>query len=112
MNPAQAEETVAYCNFALYAVNVYQDGVLESSETSLKIRVFWREKSLIFADLPALRSHFVSEGFVYTNHSGLSDDYSASRWTMFVPDDEGQSCLLFRNGAAFDTGNVTQRQLE
>ena len=112
MGLAQTGETVAYCNSSLYAVNVYQDSPSNSPETSLKIRVFWREKSLIFADLPAQRSHFISQGFTYTSKSKLSEDYRASLWTLFVPDTEGQPCLLFRNGTAFDSGNVTQRQLK
>ncbi len=107
---AWAEETLAYCDSPLYAVNVYHDNTLESTETILKIRVFWREKALIFADLPATRSHFFGEGFTYTSQSELSDDYSSSLWTLFVPDSEGQPCLLFRNGAAFDSGDVTQRE--
>lgn len=109
-HPAHAEETVAYCDSPLHAVNVYQGNTSESPEASLRIRVFWREKSLIFADLPALRSDSFTEGFTYTSQSELSNDYSASLWTLFVPDSEGQSCLLFRNGAAFDSGSVTQRE--
>ena len=111
IEPVKAEETVAYCDFPLYAVNVYQANTPESAETMLKIRVFWREKAIIFADLPASRSHFFGEGFVYTSQSGLSDDYSSSLWTLFVPDSEGQSCLLFRNGNASDSGDVTQREV-
>ncbi|MEM7062823.1 MAG: hypothetical protein AAF572_06640 [Cyanobacteria bacterium P01_B01_bin.77] len=108
---AHAEATVAYCDSPLYAVNVYQDSTSESSGTSLRIRVFWREKSLVFADLLALRSNSFAEGFTYTSQSELSNDYSASLWTLFVPNSEGQSCLLFRNGVAFDSGSVTQREL-
>ena len=110
MNPAQAEKTVAYCDTPLHAVNVYQDGTPESPETSLRMRIFWREKSLLFADLPAQRSHFFNEGYTYTSQSGLSDNYSDSLWTLFVPDNKEQPCLLFRNGKAFDSGDVTQRQ--
>lgn len=111
MTPAHAEETVAYCDSPLYAVNVYRDLTPEAAETSLNIRVFWREKSLIFADLPALRSHFFDEGFTYTSQSELSDDYSTSLWTLFIPENEDQPCLIFRNGAAFDNGDVTQREV-
>ncbi|MBE9067629.1 hypothetical protein IQ260_13275 [Leptolyngbya cf. ectocarpi LEGE 11479] len=111
MTPAHAEETVAYCDSPLYAINVYRDFTSETSATSLNIRVFWREKSLIFADLPARRSHFFNEGFTYTSQSEVSDDYSTSLWTLFIPANEGQSCLIFRNGEAFDNGNVTQREV-
>ncbi|MGD1858096.1 MAG: hypothetical protein ACFB2W_27990 [Leptolyngbyaceae cyanobacterium] len=110
LNPAHAEETVAYCDSPLHAVNVYQDSTLESSEPSLRIRVFWREKFLVFADLPALRSDSFPEGFTYTSQTEVSNDYSASLWTLFVPNSDEQSCLLFRNGSAFDSGSVTQRE--
>jgi|GEM_PF-2694345 len=106
---AQAEEIAAYCDSAFYAINVYRENPPESSEPTLRIRIFWREKSLIFADLPAQSSRF-TEGFVYTSQSVLTDDYSNSLWTLFVPEEEGQACLLFRNGAAFASGTVTQRQ--
>ncbi|NES22628.1 MAG: hypothetical protein F6K41_27845 [Symploca sp. SIO3E6] len=111
INPAQAEETVAYCDTPLHAVNVYQEGTPESTEMSLKIRIFWREKSLVFADLPAQRSHLVNEGYTYTSQSELSDNYSDSLWMLFVPDNKEQPCLLFRNGKAFDSGDVTQREI-
>lgn len=116
-NQTQAGETVAYCEFPLHAVNIYRDNTdrdntVEPPEASLNIRVFWREKSLVFADLPARRSHFFTEGFVYTSRSGISDAYDASLWTLFIPQNEGQPCLLFRNGTAFDNGEVTQRQSE
>ncbi|NER46081.1 MAG: hypothetical protein F6J92_05205 [Symploca sp. SIO1A3] len=110
INPAQAEETVAYCDTPLHAVNVYRKSTPESTETSLRIRVFWREKSLVFADLPAQRSHFSNEGYIYTSQSGLSDNYSDSLWMLFVPDNKERSCLLFRNGRAFDSGDVTNRE--
>lgn len=107
---AQTEDTVAYCDSPLYAVNVYRDNSATSAATELRIRVFWREKAIIFADLPAQRSQFFNEGYAYTSQSGVSDDYSSALWTLFVPENEGQACLLFRNGAASDSGDVTQRQ--
>lgn len=109
VSAAQAEETVAYCDSPLHAVNVYQNDPSEAAEGDLRIRIFWREKSLVFADLPAERSRF-SEGLTYTSQSGLADGYAESLWTLFVPSEEGQSCLLFRNGTAFDSGTVTQRE--
>jgi len=106
----RAEEITAYCDSTFYAINVYQENSPDASEPSLRIRVFWREKSLIFADLPAQSSRF-PEGFVYSSESRLlGDRYSDSLWTLFVPDEEGQACLLFRNGAAFASGTVTRRQ--
>ena len=107
---AQTEDTVAYCDSPLYAVNVYRDDSATSAATDLKIRVFWREKALIFADLPAQRSQFFNEGYTYTSQSGGSNTGSDFLWTLFVPEREGQACLLFRDGAALDSGDVTRRQ--
>ena len=108
--PAWAGETVAYCDTPRYAVNIFQNEASQNTEQSLFIRVFWREKSLIFAELPVQRGKFVDAGYTYTSQSEVSDDYGKSLWTLFIPSSDGQPCLLFRNGKAFDDGEVTQKE--
>ncbi|MEB3161852.1 MAG: hypothetical protein VKK80_01370 [Prochlorothrix sp.] len=108
--PAQAQTTVAYCNTPLYAVNIYQNPTASSPEASLNIRVFWREKSLVFADLPAQRTQCFLDGFTYSGGPDIANDPNAQRWTLFVPTQADEPCLLFRDSAVVESGTVTQRQ--
>lgn len=108
--PAQAQTTVAYCNTPLYAVNIYQNPTAASPAASLNIRVFWREKSLIFADLPAQRTQCFLDSFTYSGGPDVTNDPNAQRWTLFVPTQADESCLLFRDSTVVESGTVTQRQ--
>jgi len=112
--PVQADETVAYCDLSLYAINVYRESPSENNAAAYQIRVFWREKSLIFVDQPADRT-VIPEGYVYRNLPMPDDDGVVSEaeatWTLFVLNDETLPCFLFREGALIGRGEVTQREV-
>ncbi|MEM7795695.1 MAG: hypothetical protein AAF579_14745 [Cyanobacteria bacterium P01_C01_bin.118] len=66
-------------------------------------------------DSPALRSQSTPEGFTYVVLPGILDvlNINDSLWTLFIPNDEAQSCTLIEyENALVDSGSVTQRQLE
>ena len=102
-NSASAEMTIAYCDAEAYAINVYRDGDPEAPDSELKIRVFWREKAIVFLDVPAIREPN-PEGYNYSNQFG------ENQWTLFVPNSEASSCTLSRDGRVIDDGEVTQRE--
>ena len=102
-NPANAEVTIAYCDAAYYAINIYRESGPEAPDSELKIRVFWREKAIVFLDVPAIREPN-PEGYNYRNQFG------ENQWTLFVPNSEASSCSLSRDGRVIDDGEVTQRE--
>lgn len=112
-HPAQADETVAYCDFSEYAVNVYRASPSENDTTAHQIRVFWREKAIVFVDQPADRT-VIPEGFVYRNLPLPDDDGVVSEaeatWTVFVLNDETMPCFLFKEGALISRGPVIRRE--
>ncbi|MEL6398532.1 MAG: hypothetical protein AAFO87_06240 [Cyanobacteria bacterium J06607_6] len=102
-NPANAEVTIAYCDAEAYAVNVYREGDPEAPDSELKIRIFWREKAIVFLDVPAIREPN-PEGYNYSNQFGENE------WTLFVPNSEASACSLSRDGEVVTNGEVTQRE--
>ena len=102
-NPATAEVTIAYCEAESHAINVFRDGDLDAPDSELKIRIFWREKAIVFLDAPAIREPN-PEGYNYSNQFG------ENHWTLFVPNSEVSSCTLSRDGRVIDDGEVTQRE--
>jgi hypothetical protein len=112
--PAQADETVAYCDFAEYAINVYRASGSENDVAAYQMRVFWRDKSLIFLDQPADRT-VIPEGYVYRNLPMPDDDgliaEDEATWTLLVLNDETLPCFLFKQGALISRGEVTQREV-
>jgi len=111
--PAQADETVAYCDLPEYAINVYRDSASENDVAAYQIRVFWREKAIVFVDQPADRT-VIPEGYVYRNLPMPDDDGLISEaeatWTLFVLNDDTLPCFLFKEGALISRGPVTQRE--
>jgi hypothetical protein len=77
------------------------------------MRVFWRDKSLIFLDQPADRT-VIPEGYVYRNLPMPDDDgliaEDEATWTLFVLNDETLPCFLFKQGALISRGEVTRRE--
>ena len=112
-NPAQADETVAYCDLPEYAINVYREHASENDAAAYQMRVFWREKAIVFVDQHADRT-VIPEGFVYRNLPMPDDDGLISEdeatWTLFVLNDETLPCFLFKQGALISRGEVTQRE--
>lgn len=111
--PAQADETVAYCDLPEYAINVYRENPSENNATAYQIRVFWRDKAIVFVDQPADRL-VIPEGYVYRNlptpdGDGIVSEAEAT-WTVFVLNDETLPCFLFKEGALIGRGEVTQRE--
>ena len=113
VRPAQADETVAYCDLTEYAINVYRESASENDSAAYQMRVFWRDKSLIFLDQPADRT-VIPEGYVYRNLPMPDDDgligEDEATWTLFVLNDETLPCFLFKQGALISRGPVTQRE--
>ena len=111
--PAQADETVAYCDLPEYAINVYRENASENDAAAYQMRVFWRDKSIIFVDQPADRT-VIPEGYVYRNLPMPDDDgligEDEATWTLFVLNDETLPCFLFKQGALISRGPVTQRE--
>jgi len=112
-SPAQADETVAYCDLSEYAINVYRENPSENNTTAYQIRVFWREKAIVFVDQPADLT-VIPEGYVYRNLPTPDDDGVMSEaeatWTLFVLNDDTLPCFLFKEGALISRGEVTQRE--
>ncbi|RZM74427.1 hypothetical protein [Leptolyngbya iicbica] len=111
--PAQADETVAYCDLTEYAINVYRTSAADNDPAAYQMRVFWRDKAIIFVDQPADRT-VIPEGYVYRNlpmpdNDGLIGEDEAT-WTLFVLNDETLPCFLFKQGALISRGPVTQRE--
>ncbi len=82
---------------------MYREGDPAAPDSELKIRIFWREKAIVFLDVPAIREPN-PEGYTYSNQFG------ENQWTLFVPNSEASSCSLSRDGEVIDTGEVTQRE--
>ena len=102
-NPAHAEVMIAYCDAPYYAINVFREGDPEASDGDLNIRIFYRDKSVIMIDTPAVREPN-PEGYTYRNRSG------ENVWTLFVPNSEASACTLARDGELVTSGDVTQRE--
>jgi len=111
--PVQADDTIAYCNLPEYAINVYRASVADNDPAAYQMRVFWRDKAIIFVDQPAHRT-VIPEGYVYRNLPTPDDDGMTAEdeatWTVFVLNDETLSCFLFKQGALISRGQVTQRE--
>lgn len=100
---AQAEFSIAYCDGAAYAVNVYRTGDPEAPGSALTIRLYSRADGVTFLNTEASREPN-PEGYNYSNLRG------ENQWTLFIPNNESLQCTLSRNGTVIDTGNVTMRE--
>ncbi|MGD1861815.1 MAG: hypothetical protein ACFB0E_17820 [Leptolyngbyaceae cyanobacterium] len=111
---SQTEESIAYCELPGFAVNVYRDNSLANTAAGYQIRVFWREKAIVFVDQPADRT-VIPEGYVYRNlpedgnDDGILSEAEAT-WTLFLLNDDSLPCFLFKEGAFISQGQVTERE--
>ncbi|WP_156119741.1 hypothetical protein [Leptolyngbya sp. KIOST-1] len=102
VSPARADYSIAYCDGAAYAVNIYRAGDPEAPGSALTMRIYSRRDRVIFLNTEAKREPN-PEGYNYSNLRG------EARWELFVPN-SGSTCTLSRDGRVVDTGNVTMRE--
>lgn len=102
-DPVQAEFSVAYCDGAGYAANVYRAGGSETPGGALTLRLYSRADGVTFLDTEASREPD-PEGYSYSNLRG------ENQWTLFIPNNESLQCTLSRDGTVIDRGSVTTRE--
>lgn len=100
--PAEAEFSIAYCDGAANAVNIYRAGDPEAPGSELTIRLYSRADRMVFLNTAANRAPN-PEGYTYSNISG------ERQWELFIPNN-GDTCTLSRNGEVVDRGTVTMRE--
>lgn len=98
-DPAGADFTIAYCDGAAYATNIYRTGDPESPDSTLNIRIYSRADRTTFLNTAAKREPN-PEGYNYSNIRG------ERQWELFIPNN-GSTCTLSRNGTVVDLGTVT-----
>jgi hypothetical protein len=102
MRPAQAEFSIAYCDGAAYATNIYRSGDPEAPGSALTIRIYSRADRITFLNTAANRAPN-PEGYAYSNIHG------ENQWELFMPNNDN-TCTLSRNGTVADRGTVTRRE--
>jgi hypothetical protein len=100
--PADADFSIAYCDGAAYATNIYRSGDPEAPGSTLTIRIYSRADRMVFLNTAANRAPN-PEGYTYSNIRG------ERQWELFIPNN-GDTCTLSRNGEAVDRGTVTRRE--
>ncbi len=102
IRPAQAEFSIAYCDGAAYATNIYRTGDPEAPGSVLTMRIYSRRDRITFLTSEANRAPN-PEGYAYSNRFG------ENRWELFMPN-QGDTCTLSRDGTVIDRGTVTRRE--
>jgi hypothetical protein len=102
MQPAQAEFSIAYCDGAAYATNIYRSGDPEAAGSALTMRIYSRADRVTFLNTEANRAPN-PEGYTYSNIHG------ERQWELFMPNNDN-TCTLSRNGTVVDRGTVTRRE--
>lgn len=100
--PAEAEFSIAYCDGAAYATNIYRTGDPEAPGSELTMRIYYRADRAVFLNTAANRAPN-PEGYTYSNIRG------ENQWEVFIPN-HSDTCTLSRNGEVVDRGTVTMRE--
>ncbi|TVP64398.1 MAG: hypothetical protein EA342_16515 [Leptolyngbya sp. LCM1.Bin17] len=103
-HPGRAEFSIAYCDGAAFATNIYRAGDPESPSSDLTMRIFSRADGVVFLNTLANRAPN-PEGYAYSNI------YGENQWELFIPNSESLQCTLSRDGTVIDNGTVTMREL-
>jgi hypothetical protein len=98
---AHADFSIAYCNGANYATNIYIPGDPEGG-SPLTMRIYFRPDRVTFLNAEVQREPN-PEGYNYSNL------YGESQWELFIPNNDS-TCTLSRNGTVVDSGTVTMRE--
>lgn len=99
--PASADYSIAYCDGAAYAINIFYPGDPESG-SPLTMRLYSRTDQIVFLNTEVKREPN-PEGYNYSNIRG------ENQWELFIPNGSS-TCTLSRDGQAVDTGTVTRRE--